>query len=179
MPGVVPCFCATSLDSPLSWPPPSLVLLLSTITPCCGIVYATTVFARPPAAVPAGGCVACRAPAPGLPASSPISRGLPPRAPAVFPGFGYLTEIDCVQIPVRPSAPPRHPAPASMSVGRRRARGFPRGQSPYPLICAVPRPTLGSRVEYLDFGLCVCLLLQDLLQSCSRGGEEESGRHVL
>ena len=23
---------------------------------------------------------------------------------------------------------------------------------------------------------CVCLLLQDLLQSCSRGGEEESGR---
>jgi len=26
---------------------------------------------------------------------------------------------------------------------------------------------------------CVCLLLQDLLQSCSRGGEEESGRHVL
>jgi hypothetical protein len=28
-------------------------------------------------------------------------------------------------------------------------------------------------------GVCVCLLLQDLLQSCSRGGEEESGRHVL
>jgi hypothetical protein len=28
-------------------------------------------------------------------------------------------------------------------------------------------------------GLCVCLLLQDLLQSGSRGGEEESGRHVL
>ena len=27
--------------------------------------------------------------------------------------------------------------------------------------------------------ICVCLLLQDLLQSCSRGGEEESGRHVL
>ncbi len=27
--------------------------------------------------------------------------------------------------------------------------------------------------------VCVCLLLQDLLQSCSRGGEEESGRHVL
>jgi len=26
---------------------------------------------------------------------------------------------------------------------------------------------------------CVCLLLQDLLQSCSMGGEEESGRHVL
>ena len=26
---------------------------------------------------------------------------------------------------------------------------------------------------------CVCLLLQDLLQSCSRGGEEESGGHVL
>jgi hypothetical protein len=25
----------------------------------------------------------------------------------------------------------------------------------------------------------VCLLLQDLLQSCSRGGEEESGGHVL
>jgi len=28
-------------------------------------------------------------------------------------------------------------------------------------------------------GSCVCLLLQDLLQSCSRGGEAESGRHVL
>ncbi len=27
--------------------------------------------------------------------------------------------------------------------------------------------------------LCVCLLLQDLLQSCSRGVEEESGRLVL
>ncbi len=27
--------------------------------------------------------------------------------------------------------------------------------------------------------VCVCLLLQDLLQSCSRGGEEESGRQVL
>ena len=26
---------------------------------------------------------------------------------------------------------------------------------------------------------CVCLLLQDLLQSCSRGGEEERGRQVL
>jgi hypothetical protein len=26
---------------------------------------------------------------------------------------------------------------------------------------------------------CVCLLLQDLLQSCSLGREEESGRHVL
>jgi hypothetical protein len=25
----------------------------------------------------------------------------------------------------------------------------------------------------------VCLLLQDLLQSCSWGGEEESGGHVL
>ena len=32
VPGVIPCFCATSLDSPLSWPPPSLVLLLSTVT---------------------------------------------------------------------------------------------------------------------------------------------------
>ncbi len=31
----------------------------------------------------------------------------------------------------------------------------------------------------LQLGVCVCLLLQDLLQSCSRGGEEESGRHVL
>jgi hypothetical protein len=27
--------------------------------------------------------------------------------------------------------------------------------------------------------VCVCLLLQDLLQNCSRGGEEESGLHVL
>jgi hypothetical protein len=30
-----------------------------------------------------------------------------------------------------------------------------------------------------DEAVCVCLLLQDLLQSgCSRGGEEESGGHV-
>ena len=58
-----------------------------------------------------------------------------------------LTEIEWVWIPVHPSAPPRHPAPASMSVGRRRARGFPPGQSPSPLVGAVPRPTLGSRLS--------------------------------
>ena len=34
---------------------------------------------------------------------------------------------------MRPSVPPRHPAPASTSVGRRPARGFPPGQSPSPL----------------------------------------------
>ena len=60
-----------------------------------------------------------------------------------------LTEIEWVWIPVRPSAPPRHPAPASMSVGRRRARGFPPGQSPSPLVGAVPRPTPGSRFSAL------------------------------
>jgi len=32
--------------------------------------------------------------------------------------------------------------------------------------------------DTLVFLVCVCLLLQDLLQSCSRGGEEESGGHL-
>ena len=41
--------------------------------------------ARPPAGAPAGGCVACRVPAPGLPPSSPMPRGPPPRAPPPFP----------------------------------------------------------------------------------------------
>ena len=41
--------------------------------------------ARPPAGAPAGGCVACRVPAPGLPPSSPMPRGPPPRDPPLFP----------------------------------------------------------------------------------------------
>ena len=55
VPGVVPYFCATSLNSPLSWPPPSLVSLLSASLPCCAIVDAAPVIARPPAAVPGAG----------------------------------------------------------------------------------------------------------------------------
>jgi hypothetical protein len=82
---VVPCCCDTSIDSPLSWPPPSPVLLPSTVTPCCGTAHATTVLSRPPAAAPAGGCVACRVPAPDLPASSPMPRGPPQRA--LFPEY--------------------------------------------------------------------------------------------
>jgi len=39
--------------------------------------------------------------------------------------------------------------------------------------------TAVGRFSYSCPGLCVCLLLQDLLQSCSRGGAEESGGHVL
>ncbi len=70
------------------------------------------------------------------------------RAPrCCSPRTGEVTEIESERIPVRPSAPPRHPAPASISVGRRQARGFPPGQSPSPLMGAVPRPTLGSRVS--------------------------------
>jgi len=37
--------------------------------------------------------------------------------------------------------------------------------------------SLPSKLDFVC--VCVCLLLQDLLQSCSRGGEEESGGHVL
>ena len=62
------------------------------------------------------------------------------------PRTGQVTEIEWAWIPVRPSAPPPHPVPASMSIGRRRTRGFPPGQSPSPLVGAVPRPTLGSRL---------------------------------
>ena len=83
--GVIPCCCATSLDSPLSWSQPSPVLLPSTSTPCDSPAHVTTVLVRPPAAAPAGGCVACRVPAPGLPPSSPMPRGPPPRAPPFFP----------------------------------------------------------------------------------------------
>jgi hypothetical protein len=61
---------------------------------------------------------------------------------------------------VRPSAPPRHPAPASISVGRRQARGFPPGQSPSPLMGAVPRPTLGSAFHHE-----ITLWVQDLQDS--------------
>jgi hypothetical protein len=42
------------------------------------------------------------------------------------------------------------------------------------IIIAAGPPVQGNFVV-----LCVCLLLKDLLQSCSRGGEEESGGHVL
>ncbi len=52
-----------------------------------GTAHATTVLARPPAAAPAGGCVACRVPAPGLPPSSPMPRGPPPRTPPLFPEY--------------------------------------------------------------------------------------------
>ena len=66
------------------------------------------------------------------------------RAPrCCSPSTGQVTEIEWAWIPVRPSVPPPHPVLASMSVGRRRARGFPPGQSPSPLVGAVPRPTLG------------------------------------
>ena len=44
----------------------------------------------------------------------------------------------------------------------------------FELRCLYRRPGL----YFFCVCLCVCLLLQDLLQSCSRGGEEESGRHV-
>jgi len=51
---------------------------------------------------------------------------------------------------------------------------------PEPLRVKGPLPSLVLRTEdmcvcLLLQDLCVCLLLQDLLQSCSRGGEEESG----
>ena len=74
------------------------------------------------------------------------------RAPrCCSPSTGQVTEIEWAWIPVRPSVPPPHPVPASMSVGRRRARGFPPGQSPSPLVGAVPRPTLGFRLLPWNF----------------------------
>jgi hypothetical protein len=42
-----------------------------------------------------------------------------------------------------------------------------------------PSPAVPLVPFWKPMCVCVCLLLQDLLQSCSRGGEEESGRHVL
>ncbi len=90
VPGVVPYFCATSLNSPLSWPPPSLVPLLSAGVPCCSIVDTAPLIARPPSAVPGAGRAACRAPAPGLPTAAPMPRGPPPPASAPSPGVGIL-----------------------------------------------------------------------------------------
>ena len=85
------------------------VSLLSASIPCCAIVDSAPVIARPPAAVPGAGCVACRGPAPGLPTSSPMPRGPPPRAPAPFPGFsipdGNRLCADSFAS-VGPSAPP-------------------------------------------------------------------------
>ena len=142
---IVRCFCDTSLNSPLSWPPPSLVPLLSASVPCCAIVDTAPLIARPPAAVPGAGCaapprLACQPPRP-----CPEARPRAPQLPS--PVSAYLTEIDCVRIPLRPSAPPRHPAPASMSVGRHRARGFPPGQSLSPPIGAVTPPPMESRLS--------------------------------
>ena len=109
VPGVVPYFCDTSLNSPLSWPPPSLVSLLSASVPCCVIVDVAPLIASPPAAVPGAGCAACRAPAPGLPTSAPMPRGPPPPAPAPSPGVGMLNgNRMCGDsfASVGPSAPP-------------------------------------------------------------------------
>ena len=45
------------------------------------------------------------------------------------------------------------------------------------LECVLERKIMVFKVPWPPPG--VCLLLQDLLQSCSRGWEEESGGHVL
>jgi hypothetical protein len=56
-----------------------------------------------------------------------------PRLPqSLFQVSPFSAEIDSVWIPLRPSAPQRHPAQASMSVDLHRARGFPPGHSPSP-----------------------------------------------
>ena len=105
---IVRCFCDTSLNSPLSWPPPSLVPLLSANVPCCAIVDTAPLIARPPAAVQGAGRDACRAPAPGLPTSDPMPRG-PPPAPAPSPVVGMLNgNRMCGDsfASVGPSAPP-------------------------------------------------------------------------
>ena len=69
------------------------------------------------------------------------------RAPrCCSPSTGQVTEIEWAWIPVRPSVPPPHPVPASMSVGRRRTRGFPPGQSPSPLVGPGRGPPADARV---------------------------------
>ena len=55
---VVPYFCAMSLNSPLSWPPSSLVFLLSADVLCHAIVDAALLTACSPAVVPGAGRVA-------------------------------------------------------------------------------------------------------------------------
>ena len=45
--------------------------------------------------------------------------------------------------------------------------------------CADIRRDTQSSPYVVSLFCRVCLLLQDLLQNCSRGGEEESGGHVL
>ena len=143
VPGVVPYFCDTSLNSHLSWPPPILVLLLSADVLCCAIVDIALLTDCSPAVVPGAGRVArsalrlaCQPPRP-----CPEAR---PRLPqSLFPVSPFSAEIDSMCIPLRPSAPQRHPAQASMSVDRHRARGFPPGHSPSPPTGVAPRPPPG------------------------------------
>jgi hypothetical protein len=94
-----------SLGAPRSGYRP--VLLPCSVAPWGGTAHATIVRARPPAAAPAGGCVACRVPAPGLPPSSSMPRGPPSRAPPFFPedgvGDGNRMGVDSCA-PVGPTA---------------------------------------------------------------------------
>ena len=83
------------------------VLLSFSVAPLGGAAYGAIVRARPPAAAPAGGGVACRVPAPGLPPSSSMPRGPPPRPPLLFPehraGDGNRMGMDSCA-PVCPTA---------------------------------------------------------------------------
>ena len=87
--------------------PSNPVLLSFSVAPLGGTAYGTIVRARPPAAAPAGGGVACRVPAPGLPPSSSMPRGPPSRAPPFFPedgvGDGNRMGVDSCA-PVCPTA---------------------------------------------------------------------------
>ncbi len=82
--------------------------------------------------VPGAGCVARSAPAPGLPTAAPMSRGPPPPAPVSFPGLTIFGRNRFCVYSFASPAPPRHPAPASMSVDRHligRSGQFSSGQS--------------------------------------------------
>ena len=87
--------------------PSNPVLLSFSVAPLGGTAYGAIVRARPPAAAPAGGGVACRVPAPGLPPSSSMPRGPPPRPPLLFPedraGDGNRMGMDSCA-PVCPTA---------------------------------------------------------------------------
>ena len=89
------------------WPLSNPVLLSFSVAPLRGTAYGAIVRARPPAAAPAGGGVACRVPAPGLPPSSSMPRGPPPRPPLLFPehraGDGNRMGMDSCA-PVCPTA---------------------------------------------------------------------------
>jgi hypothetical protein len=119
--------------------------------------------------------VACRAPSPGLPTSSPMPRGPPSRAPAPFPGFSIpdgnrlcadsFTSRDLQRIQKPAFAPARQGTRGTPAAGARRAQPAPSAREDRPLQvsarltpprppAAQPQPTVSATRAMLQVGAC-------------------------